>query len=296
MTSSSIRFSLIGIVFATSLGLQNAHALPLPPPGQEPDLSIEASFAPDVAVDFTAIVALNNCSGSLVRLTTSLGSDDAMVLTNGHCLEGGFLSPGHAVVNKPSNRTFKLLSSNGNKILGTLQARRILYGTMTNTDMALYGLTESYDAIEKKYSVRPLTIARNRSASDRRIAIASGYWKRIYSCSIDTFINELREANWIWKDSIRYSKPGCETIGGTSGSPIIDAETYEVVGVNNTGNEDGGRCTMNNPCEVDSNGNVTVLPQASYGQQIYWVYDCLDSGNTFDLSRPGCLLTRPKSQ
>src|SRR3546814_2272200 len=57
--------------------------------------------------------------------------------------------------------------------------------------------------------------------------------------------------------SVRYTS-SCNTIGGTSGSPVIDDATGKVVAVNNTGNEDGARCTVNNPCEVAENGTVTV--------------------------------------
>ncbi|HAR43137.1 MAG TPA: hypothetical protein DCS07_11005 [Bdellovibrionales bacterium] len=103
-------------------------------------------------------------------------------------------------------------------------------------------------------------------------------------------MHELREDKWTWSDSILYRQPGCQTIHGTSGAPIIDTETYEVVGINNTGNDAGERCTMNNPCEIDADGNITVTFGASYGQQIYWIYNCLNSQNEFELSRPGCLL------
>ncbi|OFZ78609.1 MAG: hypothetical protein A2583_07255 [Bdellovibrionales bacterium RIFOXYD1_FULL_53_11] len=256
------------------------------------------AFAPEIApsvagqVDFGAIVALDNCSGSLVRFETSIGTDQAMVLTNGHCLGGGFLPAGTAVSNKPATRSFRLLSRDGKTTLGRLNATRIIYGTMTGTDMALYGLRETFDEIEKKFGTTALTMSSARPKDGRKIAVASGYWKKIYSCSIDRFIFELRESNWTWNDSIRYTQPGCETIGGTSGSPVIDAETREVVGVNNTGNEDGENCTMNNPCEVDANGNTSVHHKASYGQQTFWIYGCLGQGNELQLERPGCKLTK----
>ena len=66
---------------------------------------------------------------------------------------------------------------------------------------------------------------------------------------IDKFIFMVKEANWTFKDSIRYTD-GCDTIGGTSGSPIIEAGTRTVIGVNNSANESGRKCTMNNPCEI----------------------------------------------
>ncbi|PSM31399.1 hypothetical protein BVG81_005580 [Haliangium sp. UPWRP_2] len=69
--------------------------------------------------------------------------------------------------------------------------------------------------------------------------------------------------------------------------------SYEVIGINNTGNESGERCTVNNPCEIDSMGNVSFEKGASYGQQLYQVYSCVKDSGAFDLSLPGCKLQKP---
>lgn len=279
------------LVLFAFIGTQTAFAFPLPSAIEAvSQLDMIVTSAPLDGGDFTAIVALNNCSGSLVRFESSLGMDQAMVLTNGHCFEGGFMKPGEAKVNIPSSRGFNLLNKEGTRTLGRLTADRVVYGTMTGTDMTLYRLKQTYDDIEKDFGTQALTFSSRRSTVGRKIIIASGYWKKIYRCAIDKFIFELHEADWTFKDSIRYSSPGCETIHGTSGSPIIDAETREVVGINNTGNDDGEKCTMDNPCEVDENGNITVIHHASYGQQTYWIYSCLARGHELDLTKPGCEL------
>lgn len=243
-------------------------------------------------VDFTSIVALSNCSGSLVRFSTSKTDDYAMVLTNGHCLSG-FVAAGTAIVDQASSRTFTLLDANA-RSLGILRAQRMLYATMTGSDFAIYRLTQTYAQLASRYRVAPLVISQNRPTEGTAIRIASGFWKKIYSCSIDRFVPELREATWTFRDSIRFTQPGCETIGGTSGSPIIDFESRAVIGINNTGNESGASCTMNNPCEVDATGKISATKGAAYGQQIYQIYACLDSANNFDLNRTGCTLQKPK--
>lgn len=120
----------------------------------------------------------------------------------------------------------------------------------------------------------------------------SGYWKRIYSCNADGFVYRLKEGGWTWKDSLRYTA-SCNTIGGTSGSPVIDTATGKVVAVNNTGNEDGQSCTENNPCEVDQNGNVTVRQGINYAQETYQIPACFTTGNKLDLSAAGCTLPKP---
>ncbi len=243
-------------------------------------------------VDFTSIVALSNCSGSLVRFSTSKTDDYAMVLTNGHCLSG-FVPAGTAIVDQASSRTFTLLTASA-RALGTLRAQRMLYATMTGSDFAIYRLTQTYAQLASRYRVAPLVISPSRPTEGTEIRIASGFWKKIYSCSIDRFIPELREATWTFRDSIRFTQPGCETIGGTSGSPIIDLESRAVIGINNTGNESGASCTMNNPCEVDATGRITATKGAAYGQQLYPIYACLDAANNIDLTRTGCTLQKPK--
>lgn len=250
-----------------------------------------ANKAAAPGADFAGIAALSNCSASLVRYSDSQPADKAMVLTNGHCYEGGFLNPGVVLVNRASSRSITLLRPNSSNA-GTVRASRIIYGTMTKTDMLVYEVNESYASIQSRLGVAPLTLARQAPAAGAGMAVVSGYWKRIYTCSVQSTIYQLREGNWRWSSSIKYRQPGCETIGGTSGSPIVSTSNGEVIGVNNTGNEDGQRCTVNNPCEVDAAGNITVDQGAAYGQQTWWIYTCL-TNRKLDLAKSGCQLPRP---
>lgn len=290
--------SLLGVVLTLGLGLGSTSQAFALPTGSERDIHESLREAPTweeldaAAIDFTNIVALSNCSGSLVRFTTSKTSDRAMVLTNGHCVSG-FVPAGNAYVNQPSTRTFSLLNSTGRSTLGTLRADQLLYATMTGSDFAIYRLNQTYAQISSKYKVSALVIADERPIEGVSVRIVSGYWKKIYSCSIEKFVHELHEATWSFTDSIRFSQPGCDTIGGTSGSPIIHAGTREVIGINNTGNEDGAKCTMNNPCEIDETGVVTYEKGAAYGQQLHQLYTCLTDTNQLDLSLPGCALQKP---
>jgi V8-like Glu-specific endopeptidase len=289
----SWRGSVFIAVAAATLSSKAALALPVFETLGAPAAAPYREVLPEDTVDFTAIIALSNCSASLVRLETSLPDDQALVLTNGHCKEGGFVAPGQVVQDAPSSRSMDLLASDGKSKLGKLRADRIVYATMTKTDMMIYRLIETYGEIERKYGVRALTFQSRHPEAGRGIAVVSGYWRRIYQCAIDGFVHTLKEDGWTFSDSIRYSKPGCETIGGTSGSPIIDTMTHEVVGVNNTGNDSGKQCTMNNPCEIDADGKVTVRRGTSYGQQTYWLYGCLSAdGGKLDLTQPGCELPR----
>ncbi|PWK66659.1 trypsin-like peptidase [Streptomyces sp. CG 926] len=266
----------------------------VPPAVAAPTTSTTTPTAPEataVAVNFAGTVALSNCSGSVVRAPGSQPNDLALVLSNGHCLESGFPAAGEVVKDRPSSRSFSLLNSAGSKV-GTLRASKVAYATMTDTDISIYQLTRTYAQIQSQYGITALTLDAARPAQGSAIKVVSGYWKRIYSCNVDGFAYRLKEGDWTWKDSVRYTS-ACNTIGGTSGSPVVDTATGKVVAVNNTGNEDGARCTVNNPCEVDQNGNVTVRQGINYAQQTYIVVPCIAPGNKIDLSRPGCTLPKP---
>src|SRR3954470_22041217 len=122
--------------------------------------SVVAGPAPAHAIQvtgLTATIALNNCSGSLVRYPSSVDSDRAMLLTNGHCYEGGFINDGVVLQNRTSTRTGTLLSNTGTS-LGTVRADKLIYGTMTNTDVALYQLTQTFAQIKTSYNTTALTI------------------------------------------------------------------------------------------------------------------------------------------
>ncbi|MFD9001681.1 serine protease [Streptomyces sp. NPDC059582] len=243
------------------------------------------------AVTFAGTVSLSNCSGSVIRFPNSATTDPALVLSNGHCLETGFPEPGEVIVGQASSRTFGLLNSAGTRV-ATLRASKVAYSTMTDTDVTIYQLTSTYAQIQSSYGISPLTVADTHPVAGTAITVVSGYWKRTYACNIDGFVYRIKEGAWTWKDSVRYTS-ACQTIGGTSGSPVVDNATGKVVAVNNTGNEDGGRCTENNPCEVDANGNVTVREGINYAQEIYQIPACFTTGNKLNLSASGCTLPKP---
>lgn len=244
-----------------------------------------------VTVNFAGTVSLSNCSGSVIRFPGSADTDPALVLTNGHCLETGFPSPGEVITGQSSSRSFGLLNSAGTKV-ATLRANQVVYSTMTDTDVTIYRTTTTYAAIKNSYGISPLTVQDTHPTAGTAIKVVSGYWKRIYSCNVDGFVYRLKEGDWTWKDSLRYTS-SCNTIGGTSGSPVIDTATGKVVAVNNTGNEDGERCTENNPCEVDANGNVTVRQGINYAEETYNIPACFTTGNKLNLSAAGCTLPKP---
>ncbi|GAA2073712.1 serine protease [Streptomyces albiaxialis] len=279
----SFALALFGAGALTGLATSPAAAQEAPAPTQK----AQKAKAPS----FEGTVALSNCSGSVVKMPNSQPDDKALVLSNGHCLEEGMPDPGTVVTDQPSSRGFTVLKADGSDA-GQIKATKLAYATMTDTDISLYETDSTYKDIESKYGVKALELNAEHPEKGSAITVVSGYWKETYSCQIDDFVHQLKEGGWTQKDSIRYTAD-CKTKGGTSGSPIVDDATGKVVGVNNTGNEDGEECTMNNPCEVDENGEVTVRKGINYGQQTYLIAPCVGEGNKIDLGREGCELPKP---
>jgi len=246
--------------------------------------------APALAVtpSLNATIRLSNCSASLVRFPSSVDTDRAMMLTNGHCFEGGFIPANQFITNRTSTRSGTLLNSSGTAV-ATVRADLVMYATMTGTDVTLYRLNQTIATIRNNTGISPLTISASHPPSGISIFIPSGFHSRIWNCSINGFAATVRESQWTWQDSIRYSIP-CDIIGGTSGSPVVNTATGEVIGANNTINEDGQMCTLNNPCEVLPNGQTTATQGQGYAQETYLFNTCLSPSRTIDLTVPGCLL------
>ncbi|MER7846511.1 serine protease, partial [Kitasatospora sp. NPDC096077] len=242
------------------------------------------------AADLTSTIALDDCSASLVRFPASVAGDRAMMLTNGHCLPT--MPPyGQVIQNVAASRSGTLLDGAGNA-LGTVQADQVIYATMTGTDVTLYRLTDTFASISSKYGATALTVSDTHPADGSSMYIPSSYWKQVWNCSVNGFVPTLREDQWTWHDSLRYSS-GCNTTHGTSGSPIIDSASGRIVGINNTGNDNGEMCTLDNPCEVAADGSTKAFKGQSYGEETYWFTTCLNSSRAVDLTVPGCLLTKP---
>ncbi len=277
-------------VFALLISTQ-AFAIPVGLPMDRTPLEATLTGFDAISYNFEGIIALNNCSASLIRLKNSGDDENALVLTNGHCI-GTMPKAGEVITNKKVNRIMEVLNPKTAETIGTLNATKILYSTMTGTDMTIYVLAETYREILDQYKIRARVLANRLPQIGEEIDIISGYWRTGYSCKVEAIIPTLLEGEWTFTNSIRYSRPGCFTKGGTSGSPIISLKTGEVIGVNNTGNERGEKCTRDNPCEVDANGNISATKNYAYGQQTAYLYGCMEANHTLNLNLPGCKLAK----
>jgi V8-like Glu-specific endopeptidase len=274
---------------AAILVLTSVQAFALPVAPKSPLKS--RSFKTDH--DFEGIVKLSNCSGALIKFEGMPETSKAVIMTNGHCAElpnDEMIKPTEVIVDAKIKRTVGIYDHK--KTLHKVNTTRYIYATMTDTDVTLYELENSYKEIKDKFDIEPYNLTSTHPVANVEVEIISGYWDKGYDCTIEAFVFNLKEGGYVFTDSLRY-KRGCNTIHGTSGSPIIERNTRNVIAINNTGNDSGERCTMNNPCEVTKTGAITARKGISYGQQTYTIYSCLNSKFAIDLRKSGCLLPKP---
>ncbi|MGW1677121.1 trypsin-like serine protease [Saccharopolyspora sp. NPDC002376] len=235
-------------------------------------------------------VDLPGCVGSVVRTSTSRPEDPALVLTNGHCVQGQRPAPGSALVDLPADLDQEVsIADRQGYPQATAHANRLVYATMTGTDIALYRLDKTYAQLEaegaKVFQLAPTPV---RAGDPLTMAYAS----QRFECTAEAVVPHLREGGYQQDDSIRYAtSEDCTPGFGTSGSALLAPDGTTVVGIHNTHNDAGEQCTDNNPCEVGPDGEVTAVKGRGYGQQVDLIAACLTTGSKLDLSRPGCTLT-----
>lgn len=244
------------------------------------------------AIDFEGIVKLSGCSGSLVTFKGAPKSNKGIVMTNGHCLP--INAPGQVVTNLALKPNTSVGLFDGNKKLNKLPLTRVIYATMTDTDVTFYESSLTYAEIEKQFNTEAFVLNDELVRLGTNIEVVSGYWEISTICEAEAIAPILREDVFIWKNAIRYSSK-CMTKGGYSGSPVVELNTRTVVGLHNTGNNGKLDCSENNPCEQDEAG-VLIFRELNrrYAQQVFQFYGCLNSKYEIDVKVQGCSAPKPK--
>ncbi|MFJ4095671.1 trypsin-like serine protease [Kitasatospora sp. NPDC089913] len=230
---------------------------------------------------------VGNCVGSVVRPPTARPKDPALVLTNGHCVPSGRPAPGTALVDRPADLKDPVtITDSAGYTRTSARATRLVYATMSGTDIALYRLDKTYAQLAAE-GAKVFRLSTTPMRKGDRLTMAYNFNRP--SCTVDAVVPHLREDGYQQDRSVRYA--GCTSGPGHSGSALLASDGETVVGINNTHNRDGEQCTNNNPCEVGRDGSVTAVQGRSYGQQVDRIAGCLTTGSRLDLTRPGCALT-----
>ncbi|WP_020502233.1 trypsin-like serine protease [Sciscionella marina] len=250
-----------------------------------------AHIPPDSTIPNVAeAVSLNGCTGSVVRSPDARQQDPALLLTNGHCTTGDRPAPGKASVDQPADLSVPIADHQGYPRV-TAHANRLMYATMTGTDIALYRLDTSYAQLEAKHA-KVFRLGTSPVRAGDKLSMA--YSSERLSCTAEAIVPRLREGGYQQDGSIRYGESkSCLPQHGMSGSALLAPDGRTIVGIHNTHNESGARCTENNPCEVAADGAVSSVKGRGYGQQVRMIPGCLTAGSELDLDRPGCTLIKP---
>lgn len=239
---------------------------------------------PMTSADYLSGTASLGCSGAVVRFSEDLDRP-AIVLTNGHCVDE--MAAGTFAANQPMDETIRLLTRGDNRF--DYAARRLIYATMTGTDIALIELDATYRQLAQK-GIAVREIAPAPAQPGQPVVRASGYFRTVQSCSVEAIVPKLRESGkWEWRDAYRLKD--CRLARGTSGSPLIVPESDKIVGIVNSANLNGDDCPSD-ACEVDAQGRVSAHARAGYAQRVDQILTCVDARGVFDLSLDSCRLFR----
>lgn len=228
----------------------------------------------------------------------------AYVLTNGHCQGSSHKLPTNReiIVNRPTKTQFTVNYFHDFKAERlTIPVKRLVYGTMKNTDIAILELTKTQQELIAA-GVVPLQIAPTPPESGEPTIVVGVPSEGVkddlnflhsVTCRTGELAN-VKEDVYNWQKSIRHR---CSIVGGMSGSPMISLKTHRVVGIINTGVNDNAtkqpQCSLNRPCEVAQNGSIQTFPQENYGQLVDRIPSCFDRQGIFDLALSACQLERP---
>jgi hypothetical protein len=172
----------------------------------------------------------------------------------------------------------------------------LLYATMTDVDLAIYRVTESYEKIERRTGARPLKLAGGAPPpAGVKVRLPTSWHQRNLPCATDGTVSQLREGPWTWRGVLRLTTD-CNAPGGASGSPIVREDTDEIVAVLGTVYDDTGpACSVMNPCEIDEKGAVSVPYKGRpYAHFVHGLHACFDAHGELDLTAAGCPLPRPQ--
>src|SRR5262249_2021587 len=124
-----------------------------------------------------------------------------MARPTGPCCEGASAPAGQVIVNRASTRRGTLRNARGTAV-ATVTADRVLYATMTGTDVTLYRLTSTFSAIRSSTGIAARTIAASHPATSDTF-VPSGFFSRAFNCYGQAFVPTLRQGRRPCADSIR---------------------------------------------------------------------------------------------
>ncbi|MBF6042499.1 trypsin-like peptidase domain-containing protein [Pseudomonas sp. P154a] len=220
------------------------------------------------------------CTATLLDTRDELASPPtpAYVLTAGHCIE---LTNGNIVTDKPVSGTMQFNFFADIPGFKSYPLKAVVWRSMQGVDLAIVELEVSLQKLIDE-GIQPLKLARDTPANDTDVLIVgapTGFEDvtlRMAACTLQPAL-EIVEGAWVWRNTFMTR---CQDIrGGSSGSPLLDRYTNEIVGVIGTGNFDDSiiPCRDHAPCTPVGNVYLAV-PGNVYGNPTAFLNGCFLQG------------------
>lgn len=236
------------------------------------------------------------CTATLLdtRDASATGPSPAYVLTAGHCIG---LTNGNIVTDSPTGGVMQFnFFSDTASINYTV--KKVAWRSMQGVDIAIVELNVSLQKLIED-GIHPLKLAAQKPADGTDVLIVSapfGFFNqntfmqtlRMAACTLQP-ANEIVEGSWVWRDSVMTR---CKDIaGGSSGGPILDRQTNEIVAVVGTGNFDKGLqpCHQDAPC-TPVDGVYTAIQGNVYGNPTSFLNGCFEQGRLVSQGAFSCPL------
>lgn len=243
------------------------------------------------------IESLNNRRCTAVLIDTRENNDvdasevPAYVISSGHCafVHTGMLGVDLEIEGQVEFNYFKDTAS-ARKVY---PLKRLNWSSMQGTDLALLQLQAPLsDLIEN--GIQPLRL--NLSAPQAMVGkevitvtaplTPTGYTLRLAACTVDAIAN-IVEQPFAVGSTLRNQC--ADVLPGSSGGPVLDRYTNEVLGIMSTttrGATQSTRCFSDSPCEVNSK-EPTWLADTNYAAPVDRLNQCFAEG-VFTPQQPGC--------
>jgi hypothetical protein len=234
------------------------------------------------------------CTASLIdtRDEENNALGPAYVLTAGHCVSL-YLARPVAALPFEASVTFNFFNDTPDEYK-SYKIHNANWASLTGTDIAVLELTSSLATVLED-GITPLKLTPDAFTASGDVLIVgapsnlpeSGL--RLAACLQEPTEATLVENWWTYPDALKNS---CKDIrGGSSGSPVLDRESGNIVGVLFTstfGSTPDEMCFDNAPCEV-KNGKPMWFPETHYSNAIDYLPNCFVKG-VFNTTSGACTL------
>jgi hypothetical protein len=184
------------------------------------------------------------CTGTVFIMPGMTDEQNALLLTSGHCLDLGdyewqgarHLRPNQFIFNYSMDKidyAISVFSSRG-KDGKDYTAKRIVFGTITITDLAIIEINVTYSAL-KKSGYRVYQLARHMPNKGMTLEFSSYNANFDGICRVHGIVPIVVEGPYVWTNVIKMEvNEKCRVYPGVSGTPGILKNTNKIYAVGNT--------------------------------------------------------------